>query len=57
VWNSLVAGLRSAWETVLGMVLFCEEVGPSMVVWGALLAVPVFFVWRRYRRMLGESRG
>jgi hypothetical protein len=50
--NAFVAGLRSAWETVLGLVLFCEEVGPAMVVWGLVLAVPVFFVWRRYRRML-----
>ena len=57
VRNSFVAGIRSAWDTVLGTVLFCEEVGPAMVVWGVMLAVPVFFVWRRYRRMLvGGSR-
>jgi hypothetical protein len=50
--NSFVAGLRSAWETVVGIVMFCEEVGPAMLVWGMMLAVPVFLVWRRYRRML-----
>jgi hypothetical protein len=54
VRNAFVAGYRNAWETVLGMVLFLEEFGPTMMVWGILLALPGVWVWRRYRRMLAE---
>jgi hypothetical protein len=55
VWNRLrnafVAGLRNAAETILGIVLFLEEDGPVLLIWLAILGLPVFLLVRRYRRM------
>ena len=49
--NAFVAGLRNAAETILGIVLFLEEDGPVLVIWLAILGLPVFLLVRRYRRM------
>jgi Domain of unknown function (DUF4349)/Putative zinc-finger len=49
--NAFVAGYRNAMETVVGLVVFVEEYGPSILIWVAVLGLPVFFVWRRYRRV------
>ena len=49
--NAFVAGLRNAAATLLGIVLFLEEYGPVLLIWLVILGVPVYFVWRRYRRM------
>ena len=48
--NSFVDGFRNAGDMVLGFVLFSEEYGPAIVVWGMLLALPGIWVWRRYLR-------
>jgi len=48
--NSFIAGLRNAGGTLLGLVLFFEEYGPSLVIWFAILGLPVWLVWRRYWR-------
>jgi hypothetical protein len=48
--NALVAGLRNAGGTVLGIVLFFEEYGPVLLIWFVILGLPVFLVWRRFRR-------
>jgi hypothetical protein len=50
--NGFVAGYRNASETVLGMVLFFAEDGPTLLIWLVILALPVIFVWRRYRKGL-----
>ena len=50
--NAFVAGCRNAWETVLGFMLFSEEYGPALVVWGLIFVLPGVFVWRRYRHVL-----
>lgn len=50
--NALVAGYRNAADTVLGIVLLSLEYVPSLVIWLLILALPVFLVWRRYRRTL-----
>ncbi len=50
--NGLVAGFHMAAETVLGIVLFFAEYGPTLLIWLAILGVPLFLVWRRYRRSL-----
>ena len=50
--NGFVEGYHKAAETILGIALFFIEVGPSLVIWLVLLGLPVFFVWRRYRRSL-----
>jgi chromosome segregation ATPase len=49
--NAFVGGLRSAAEMLLGFVLFVEESGPVLLIWLAILGVPVFLLWRRYRRV------
>ena len=52
VHNALVVGYQKAAETILGFVLFFAEFGPTLVVWLAIIALPVVFLWRRYRRSL-----
>ena len=43
-----------AWTTPVtpcsGSLLFFEEYGPVLLVWFAVLATPVWLLWRRYRR-------
>jgi len=51
VRNAFVAGLSSAAETILGIVLFLEEDGPVLLIWLAILGLPVFLLVRRYRRV------
>jgi hypothetical protein len=52
VHNSFVAGYRNASETVLGILLFFAECGPTLLIWLMILVLPVIFVWRRYRKAL-----
>jgi Domain of unknown function (DUF4349)/Putative zinc-finger len=51
--NALVKGIRSAQETVVGITLFCAEVGPSLVIWLVMLLPLGWFLWRRWRRTYG----
>jgi len=51
VRNAFVAGLRNAFASLLGIVLFLEEYGPALLIWIVILGAPLFFVVRRYRRM------
>jgi hypothetical protein len=44
--NALVAGLRNAGGSLLGLVLFFEEYGPALVLWTVILGGPVWLVWR-----------
>jgi hypothetical protein len=50
--RALTDGYRSAGETVVGMVVFAEEYGPSLAVWGVVLGLPGWWVWRRWRRTM-----
>lgn len=56
VHNSFVAGLRHAGSSLLGVVLFFEQIGPVLVVWLALLGIPGVLLWRRYRRVRRAMR-
>jgi Domain of unknown function (DUF4349)/Putative zinc-finger len=49
--NAFVSGLRRAVSTILGLMLFIEDYGPSILVWVLLLGVPVFLLVRRYRSL------
>jgi hypothetical protein len=49
--NAFVAGYHNATETLLGILLFFEEYGPTLLIWLAILALPVFLFWHRYKRM------
>jgi hypothetical protein len=48
--NASINGFRSASESVLGIVLFFAESGPTFLLWLALLLLPGRMLWRRYRR-------
>jgi hypothetical protein len=50
--NAFVRGYREASETVLGVALFFVEYTPTLLIWLAILGMPVILVWRRYRRTL-----
>jgi hypothetical protein len=52
IHNAFVAGYRDASETILGIVLFFVEDGPTLLIWLVILVLPVILVWRRYRRAL-----
>lgn len=52
IYNGLVAGYHSASETVLGIVIFFAENGPTLLIWLAILGLPVILIWRRYRKAL-----
>jgi flagellar motility protein MotE (MotC chaperone) len=49
--NAFVAGLRHGASTLLGILLFLEEAGPTLLIWLAILGIPGFLLWRRYRRI------
>jgi hypothetical protein len=49
-----VAGIRNASATLLGIVLFIEEYGPVLLIWLAILSLPVLLVRRRYRKARGQ---
>ena len=51
IHNALVAGYQNASEMLLGVVLFFAEYGPALLIWLAILALPLALLWRRYRRM------
>ena len=51
IHNAFVAGYHNAKETLLGFLLFFEEFGPSLVIWIAILGLPVVLIWRRYRKV------
>jgi len=57
--NATVNGFRNAFESLLALVLFLAESGPSLLLWLALLGIPAWRLWRRYRRAqsLGSLAG
>lgn len=48
--NASVNGFRNAFESLLALVLFLVESGPSLLLWLALLGIPAWRLWKRYRR-------
>jgi anti-sigma factor RsiW len=54
IHNAFVAGYRNGSETVLGIVLFFVEHGPTLLIWLLILLLPVILVWRRYRKTLAS---
>lgn len=48
--NATISGFRNAFGSLLALVLFLAESGPSVLLWLALLGVPAWRLWRRYRR-------
>ena len=54
IHNAFVAGIRNASATLLGIVFFFEEYGPVLLIWLAILSLPVFLILRRYRKARGQ---
>jgi hypothetical protein len=52
--NAFVTGIHNAGNTLLAIALFFEEYGPVLLLWFAILATPVWLLWRRYRRAQGQ---
>jgi hypothetical protein len=57
--NATINGFRSASESVLDIVLFFAEFGPTVLLWLAILLLPARMLWRRYQRLraLGSPLG
>ena len=52
IYNGLVAGYHNASDTVLGIIIFFAENGPTLLIWLAILGLPVILIWRRYRKAI-----
>ena len=52
VRNAGINGFRNLFGSVLALVLFLAESGPSLLFWLTLLGIPAWRLWRRYRRTL-----
>ena len=50
--NAVVNGFQSAADMVVGMLLFCMNYAPSLLLWVAILFVPGRFVWKRWHSFL-----
>ena len=48
--NALVAGYRNASGTVVGIVLFFAEYGPTLLIFAVIFGVPFVLLRRRYKR-------
>ncbi len=47
--NASVSGYRDFRETVIGLIVWILASGPGIVLWAAILALPLFWIWRRWR--------
>jgi len=50
--NALVDGFRTAFQSLLAIVLFFAESGPALSLWRMILSFPAWLLWRRYQRSL-----
>jgi hypothetical protein len=53
--NAIVNGFRNASESLLGIILFFAEAGPTLLLWLAILFIPARLLWRRYQRAYATS--
>jgi type II secretory pathway pseudopilin PulG len=53
--NAIVNGFRNASESLLGIILFFAEAGPTLLLWLAILFIPARLIWRRYQRAYAMS--
>lgn len=53
--NATVNGFRSVSESLLAVVLFFAETGPSLLLWVVILFIPARMLWRRYQRAYALS--
>jgi hypothetical protein len=48
--NSLIEGFRNLSDDAVSLVIFAFSYGPSILLWLALIGLPAWFCWRRFRR-------
>jgi hypothetical protein len=53
--NSIVDGFRTAFQSLLALVLFLAESGPTLLLWLMILSFPAWRLWRRYHRSLATG--
>jgi type IV pilus assembly protein PilA len=53
--NATVNGFRNASESLLGILLFFAEAGPTLLFWLLILLFPARLLWKRYKRQLAMS--
>jgi hypothetical protein len=49
VWNSAVDGFKNLEDGVISALVLVLDVGPSLLFWLAVLLVPAWVIWRRFR--------
>jgi hypothetical protein len=50
--NSFVQGYHNVSESLIGLIAWLLEAGPTLLLWAAILFFPARWVWRRIRRAL-----
>jgi hypothetical protein len=50
VRDAAVEGYRGMADGVVSLALFLLSIGPSLLLWGAILFLPARFVWKKVRR-------
>jgi hypothetical protein len=53
--NAAISGFRTAFGSLLALVLFLAESAPSLVLWLMFAGIPAWSLWRRYRRAQSRS--
>jgi cytochrome c-type biogenesis protein CcmH/NrfF len=49
IWNALVEGFGNLEDGAVAALVFLLAFGPSILLWLAVLALPSWLIWRRYR--------
>ncbi len=47
--NSAMDGLHTAFDSVTGMIQAVLAIGPSLLLWGLILGLPAYFLWKKLR--------
>jgi hypothetical protein len=48
--NAAVDGYQSAVSGLIAFLLFLISAGPSLLLWTAIVFVPIWLIWKRWRR-------
>jgi uncharacterized protein DUF4349/putative zinc finger protein len=52
--NAAVEGYRSMVESVIGLLLFMADSGPTLLLWAAILFFPARWAWRKIRQLMNS---
>ncbi len=54
--NAAVSGYRAMVDGLVGLLLFVISVGPSLLLWAAILFFPARWAWRKLRKQMSDSK-